>query len=62
MKIVPEEFGKLVFNENAMKKALSTEVFDKLEQTIKNGAVEKLPTKQMRQDYDKLALLFCLGG
>lgn len=37
MKIVPEEFGKLVFNENAMKKALSTEVFDKLEQTIKNG-------------------------
>ena len=37
MKIVPEEFGKLVFNENAMKKTLSTEVFDKLEQTIKNG-------------------------
>ena len=37
MKIVPEEFGKLVFNENAMRKALSKEVFDKLEQTIKNG-------------------------
>ena len=34
MKIVP---GKLVFNENAMRKALSKEVFDKLEQTIKNG-------------------------
>ena len=37
MKIVPEEFGKLVFNENAMKKALSKEVFEKLEHTIKNG-------------------------
>ena len=37
MKIVPEEFGKLVFNENAMRKALSKEVFDKLEHTIKNG-------------------------
>ena len=34
MKIVPEEFGKLVFNENAMKKALSKEVFEKLEHTI----------------------------
>ena len=37
MKIVPEEFGKLLFNEIAMKKALSQDVFDKLEQTIKNG-------------------------
>ena len=37
MKIVPEEFGKLVFNENAMRKALSKEVFEKLEHTIKNG-------------------------
>ena len=37
MKIVPEEFGKLVFNEAAMRKALSKEVFEKLEQTIKNG-------------------------
>ena len=37
MRIVPEEFGKLVFNENAMKKALSKEVFEKLEHTIKNG-------------------------
>ena len=37
MKIVPEEFGKLVFNENAMRKALSIDVFNKLEQTIKNG-------------------------
>lgn len=37
MKIVPEEFGKLVFNEIAMKKALDKEVFNKLEQTIKNG-------------------------
>ena len=37
MKIVPEEFGKLVFNEAAMQKALSKEVFAKLEQTIKNG-------------------------
>ena len=37
MRIVPEEFGKLVFNENAMKKALSKDVFEKLEQTIKNG-------------------------
>ena len=37
MKIVPEEFGKLVFNEIAMKKALDKDVFNKLEQTIKNG-------------------------
>ena len=37
MKIVPEEFGKLVFNENAMRKALSKDVFEKLEHTIKNG-------------------------
>ncbi|MBO7573805.1 MAG: glutamine synthetase III [Bacilli bacterium] len=37
MKIVPEEFGKLVFNENAMRKALAKDVFEKLEQTIKNG-------------------------
>ena len=37
MKIVPEEFGKLVFNESAMRKALSKEVFAKLEQTIKKG-------------------------
>ena len=37
MRIVPEEFGKLVFNEIAMKKALTKEVFEKLEQTIKNG-------------------------
>ena len=37
MKIVPEEFGKLVFNEAAMRKALTKEVFTKLEQTIKNG-------------------------
>lgn len=37
MKIVPEEFGKLVFNEAAMRKSLSKEVFEKLEQTIKNG-------------------------
>ena len=37
MKIVPEEFGKLVFNENAMRKALSKDVFEKLENTIKKG-------------------------
>lgn len=37
MRIVPEEFGKLVFNEIAMKKALSKDVFEKLEHTIKNG-------------------------
>ena len=37
MKIVPEEFGKLSFNENAMRKALSKDVFEKLEHTIKNG-------------------------
>ena len=37
MKIVPEEFGKLVFNETAMHKALKKEVFEKLEQTIKKG-------------------------
>ena len=37
MKIVPEEFGKLVFNESAMRKALSKDIFEKLEQTIKNG-------------------------
>ena len=37
MKIVPEEFGKLVFNESAMRKALSKDVFERLEHTIKNG-------------------------
>ena len=37
MKIVPEEFGKLVFNETAMRKALKKEVFERLSQTIKNG-------------------------
>ena len=37
MKIVPEEFGKLVFNEAAMRKSLKKEVFEKLEQTIKKG-------------------------
>ena len=37
MKIVPEEFGKLVFNESAMRKALSKDVFEKLSQTIKKG-------------------------
>ena len=37
MKIVPEEFGKLSFNENAMRKALSKDIFERLEHTIKNG-------------------------
>ena len=37
MKIVAEDFGKLVFNENAMRKALSEDVFNKLEHTIRNG-------------------------
>ena len=37
MKIAQEEFGKLVFNEAAMRKALKKEVFERLSQTIKNG-------------------------
>ena len=37
MKIISEDFGKLAFNENAMRKCLSKDVFDKLEKTIKNG-------------------------